>query len=198
MKGEQPRFDGSGMDGSELRFELQRLHGESYGWALCCCARDRSAAEDVVQEVYVKVLGGKAKYDGRSDFKTWLFAVIRHTAADERRRNLLCRLRLWAYQPPITAEEPAEVTLCRSEVQHAFRQALSKLPGRQQQILQLVFYHDLSLSEAAGVMRVSLGSARTHYDRGKKAIRERLEEHADASRPEPTRPRSGAVPGMVL
>jgi RNA polymerase sigma factor (sigma-70 family) len=186
------------MDGSELRFELERLHGESYGWAVCCCARDRGVADDVVQEVYVKVLGGKAKYDGRSDFKTWLFAVIRHTAADERRRNLLRRLRLWPYQPPIAPEETADATLCRSELQHAFRQALAALPRRQQQILQLVFYHDLSLSESAGVMGVSLGSARTHYDRGKKAIRERLEEHDDARRPERTRPRSGPVPGMVL
>ena len=187
------------MDGSELRFELEKLHGESYGWAVCCCARDhRCAAEDVMQEVYVKVLGGKAKYDGRSDFKTWLFAVIRLTAAEERRRTLFRRLRLWTYQPRITAEEPAEALLSRSELQHAFRQALAALPRRQQQILQLVFYHDLSLSQAAGVMGVSLGSARTHYDRGKKAISERLEEHDDARRPEPTRPRSGAVPGMVL
>jgi DNA-directed RNA polymerase specialized sigma24 family protein len=37
-------------------------------------------------------------------------------------------------------------------------------------VLQLVFYHGMTIEEAAEVMHISLGSARTHYDRGKKAL----------------------------
>ena len=181
------------MDGPELRSQLERLHGESFGWALCCCARDRDLAEEVVQEVYLKALDGRAKYDGRADFKTWLFAVIRRTAADLRRRGVLRRLRMHLYQPAPFSQEPAELPLDRADLQDSFRRALAGLPGRQRQVLQLVFCHDLSLSEAAGVMNVSLGSARTHYDRGKKAIRKTFEETGDANRP-----RALAVPGMVL
>src|SRR5512145_386924 len=82
------------MTDSELRAALETHHSESYGWALVCCARSSLDAEAVLQTVYLKALMGKARYDGKASFKTWLFAVIRRTAADERRRQILRRLSL--------------------------------------------------------------------------------------------------------
>lgn len=68
-----------------------------------------------------------------------------------------------------------ELAVERSEMQRRFQQALSRLPARQRETLHLVFYQDLSLSEAAEVMNISIGSARRHYERGKKRLREALE-----------------------
>lgn len=162
------------MDEQELRAQLEAHHRESYGWAMACCRRDAADAEGVLQTVYLKVLEGKARFDGRASFKTWLFAVIRNTAADERRRALLRKLRLVKYEQSASAasrtEDPDEAVY-RSEIASLFRETLAALPRRQQEVLQLVFYHDLSLAEAAGVMKVSVGAARTHYDRGKKQLR---------------------------
>ncbi|MFL6208901.1 MAG: RNA polymerase sigma factor [Pyrinomonadaceae bacterium] len=162
------------MDSSGLRSQLEKYQRESFGWALSCCRRDPSEAESVLQAVYLKVLEGKARFDGKAAFKTWLFAVIRQTAADARRRKFLRRLKLSKYteRAGYTAQaESLDETIYRSEVQLLFRQALAALPQRQREVLQLVFYHDLSLSEAAAVMGVSVGSARTHYERGKKRLR---------------------------
>ena len=159
------------MNGPQLRFELENNHRQSYGWALCCCARDALEAEEVLQIAYLKVLEGKARYDGRAEFKTWLFGVIRLTAAEQRRRRLLGWLRLASYQPrPVPREQPDEA-LDRTELQAGLLLALARLPRRQREVLQLVFCHDMSLSEAAEAMGVSLGSSRTHYERGKRALR---------------------------
>jgi RNA polymerase sigma-70 factor (ECF subfamily) len=164
------------MDAFQLRSELEKAHHESYGWALCCCARQAQQAEEVLQCVYLKVLQGQAKYDGRSAFATWLFAVIRRTASEERRKNVLRRLRLLPYRPQMAVEEQPDQTLHRSQLQEFFQRELRELPPRQQQVLQLVFYHDMSLAQAAGVLAISLGSVRTHYQRGKENLRRRLQE----------------------
>src|SRR5689334_233240 len=58
----------------ELAEQLEQLHPASFAWALGCCDRDRAEAEEVLQNVYVKVLEGKARFNGRSTLKTWLFA----------------------------------------------------------------------------------------------------------------------------
>ena len=47
---------------------------------------------------------------------------------------------------------------------------------RQRQVLELVFYHDLSVRQAAGVHGVGLGTARVQYERGKKALSRALRE----------------------
>ena len=160
----------SALDDAGLRSALEAHHVESYGWALSCCRRRPDEAENVLQLVYVKVLSGKAVFDGKSSFKTWLFAVIRKTAAHEHRLELLRRLRLSQVPKaldgkPSSQDHGAEIRL---------KEALGKLPARQREVLQLVFYHDLSIVEAAQVMGVGIGSARTHYERGKKQMRRRL------------------------
>ena len=166
------------MDIAELKDELEKLHSASFGWALSCCGRDRGEAEEVLQMVYLKILEGKARFRGEASLKTWLFAVIRNTALSERRRSLLRRLRLTADREPPREqaslyEAPGE-SFEKSETQTQFQNALKSLPARQREALHLVFYEDLSLREAADVMHVSIGSARQHYERGKKRLRESL------------------------
>jgi RNA polymerase sigma factor (sigma-70 family) len=167
------------MDDVELKRELERAHADSFGWAMACCRRDRYDAEEVLQTVYLTVLDGRARYDGRSSFRTWLFGVIRLTAASERRKAWLRGLLLEREEREAGGGRgeaglfaPESFAAPDAEVEHESRReglghALGQLAKRQREVLQLVFYHDLTVEEAAIVMRVSVGSARTHYARGK-------------------------------
>src|SRR6266571_3537249 len=139
------------MNGLDWERELERLHPASFRWALACCSGDREEAREVLQTVYMKVLDGRARFDGEASPRTWLFSVIRRTAAGRRRAGLVRRVLLG-------------------------RRALASISERQRQVLELVFYHDLTIEQAAGVMGIGLGSARTHYERGKRSLLERLNE----------------------
>lgn len=168
------------MDIAELKAELEKLHSASFGWALNCCRRDRSEAEEVLQTVYLKIFEGKARYRGEASLKTWLFAVIRKTAIGEYRKSFLRNLVFAGsserHEQDATSTDAPTVVFEKSETQKQFRLALSKLPPRQREALHLVFYQDLSLREAADVMGISLGSVRQHYERGKKHLRQSLSE----------------------
>jgi len=160
----------------DLLEKLQELHVSAFTWSLHCCGGQRAEAEDVLQTVYLKLLTGSARFDGRSAFKTWVFAVIRSTACDTR-RSIGRRLRLlstWLVSRPVAQEAAATELTYEKELRESVARLLSSLSCRQREVLLLVFYHDLTLDQAAQVLGISVGSVRVHYERGKDNLRRRL------------------------
>ncbi len=166
------------MEIAELEHRLEELHPASFAWALGCCGGNRSEAEEVLQTTYLQILDGRARFGGRSSLKTWLFAVIRRTARSRGRRRALRRalLERWREAAPAAPAPPDPVErLGRGERARRVRRALTELSRRQREVLELVFFHELSVREAAEVLGIGLGSARVHYDRGKKRLLEVFE-----------------------
>ncbi|MFN8580310.1 MAG: sigma-70 family RNA polymerase sigma factor [Gemmatimonadaceae bacterium] len=156
-----------------LRDELAALHAPAFAWAVRCCRENHGDAEDVLQQAYLTVLEGRARFEGRSSFKTWLFGVIRQTArAQARRRWLrLALLESWWLGRPAESTDDRDA---HEEIDQ-LRRALPRLSRRQQEVLHLVFYQDLTIQEAADVLGMPVGTARTHYERGKQRLRQLLE-----------------------
>jgi RNA polymerase sigma-70 factor (ECF subfamily) len=160
------------VDRADLEQQLEALHPASFAWALGVCGRDRDDAQEVLQETYLKIFEGKARFDGRSTLKTWLFAVIRRTAAARRRLRWLRDLRFVTADVSAVPDghDSAERRVIHSERTSALLRALNRLARRQREVIELVFYHDMTIEEAAVVAGVSVGTARVHYHRAKKRL----------------------------
>jgi RNA polymerase sigma-70 factor (ECF subfamily) len=157
---------------ADLEQQLEQLHPASFAWALGVCGRDPDDAQEVLQETYLKIFEGKARFDGRSTLKTWLFAVIRRTAAARRRLRWLRELRFVVADVSAVADdkESLERGVIRSERTAALIRALNRLARRQREVIELVFYHDMTIEDAAVAAGVSVGTARVHYHRAKKRL----------------------------
>lgn len=163
----------------DLRDELSRTHPGAFAWAVRCCRGDRDEAEDVLHAAYSKVLDGRARFDGGSTFRTWLFGVIRMTAREQRRWHWLrfTRLERW-WQSTRDDDPPSPDPPDTDDRIPALRAALGQLSKRQQEVLHLVFHDSLTIQDAATVLKMPVGTARTHYERGKARLRALLEPEA--------------------
>jgi RNA polymerase sigma factor (sigma-70 family) len=163
------------MTPNELRAEIERLHRSGFAWAMVCCGRDRERAEDVLQTSYLKILDGRARFEERSSFRTFLFGVIRRTASEERRRAALSG---FLFGPE--GREPSAPDETASVERLALRSGLGRLPRRQREVLHLVFAMGMTLQEAAETLSISAGAAATHYHRGKKRLAALLASRSEA------------------
>ena len=153
---------------------MAALHPASFAWALACTRWNAAEAEEVLQTVYLSVLEGRARFDGRSTLKTWLFSVVRNTAARARRRRWLEARAPWKLLLG-SAPDAGPLDALASEQRGArIRRELGELPARQREVLDLVFFHEMTVEQAAEIMGVALGTARAHYHRGKLRLLELL------------------------
>jgi len=131
----------------------------------------------VLQASYLKVLEGRARFDGRSSFKTFLFGVIRRTAAEQRRRRALQGV--WLARFGLGAEAAADSGASHDEGDDRLRRldaALAVLPRRQREVIELRLQHGMTIEGAAETLAISTGSARVHYARAKERLRRLLGE----------------------
>jgi len=158
--------------------ELAQLHDESFSWALTCTRGRRAEAEEVLQMSYLAVVEGRARFGGQASLRTWLCAVIRNHAYSRWRRarhTLQALARLATFAPEHHDDGSAERYQATQESNRVLA-TWQSLPPRQREVLDLVFYRELSISEAAAILGITLGTARVHYERGKATLRRMLGE----------------------
>jgi RNA polymerase sigma-70 factor (ECF subfamily) len=136
---------------------------------------DRALAEDVTQQVFLKLFTAIRQFRGDSEFTTWLYRLVVNACLDERRRRR--RLLPWdttvAMSNP-SEKKPQERQYARLEVAEAVRVAIEDLKPKFRLPILLKYIEGLSYEEIAEVMGCSKGTVASRLNRGHSQLAKRL------------------------
>ncbi|MEA1902418.1 MAG: SigE family RNA polymerase sigma factor [Actinomycetota bacterium] len=164
---------GAGVDRDTL---VARLF-EQEGAALVRLARlftdDRNAAEDLVQEAFIRLHKSAHRIRSADKSAPYLRSVVINLARDHNRRGLMS-LRHQEAVPAGTAPEAPEDRLVLNEEQMLLLDDVRALSPRQRDCILLRFYLELSEREIASALGISPNSVKTHCRRGLASLRETM------------------------
>jgi RNA polymerase sigma-70 factor, ECF subfamily len=141
---------------------------------------DKSEAEDITQEVFVKVWKNLDKYDESKNFKTWLFTIARNTTIDFlRKRKNISFSELGddekTFEENITDTEPLpDEIFMRKELGKELENALSKMRPDFREIILLHYTENMTFEEISVIVGKPLNTVKSHHLRGLSALRKLL------------------------
>lgn len=162
-----------------------------------CRVEEREAAEDLAQEVFIKLYRFLPGFRGEARFHTWLYQMTLNTIRDyhkaKRRRPataVLDTVRNWFAEPRSGPEEQAILAEERETVVGMLR----NLPDKYRVILFLHHYRQMSYSEIGELVGIPVKTVETRLYRGKKMLREQWLEVNGNEHESSGRSNAGAVP----
>lgn len=174
---------GDYLSGNENAFRVivERYLKPIYGYAFRLTGSKRDA-DDIVQDVFVKVWKNIGKYDLSMDFKTWLFVIARNTIFDylkKRKEYVFSDFENEEGENELAenlADEsdlPDELVL-RSENAEIIKKMITELPKKFQEILSLRYEDDLSFMEISKILEKPLNTVRSYHRRALLKLKEKL------------------------
>jgi len=141
-------------------------------------AQNREEAEDLVQETYAKALRGFSSFQPGTNFRAWMYRILRNTF-------LTSRTGLQATRTvPFEDEDGAEIAVADSGTPEAIliersnqqlvQDAIAELPVKAREILLLCEVEEMSYQEIAETLSIPIGTVMSRLSRSRKAIREIL------------------------
>lgn len=143
--------------------------------------KNREQAEDLVQEVYIRVLKSYSRFEGKSSEKTWLFSIARNVSIDFFRKQKGLKQRIvekfdWSTgqirdQQPI----PEEIAVQKEEIGMIY-ECLDSCTVDQRMVIILRYIQELSIAETAEALNWTESKVKTTQHRAIKVLRKEMEE----------------------
>ena len=189
LEAEVVELVGSGRRDEALAAILRTFKRKVFGLALSYL-HDREAAEDVAQEVFIKVWKALPRFDGRATVSTWIYTITRNTSFSAlRARRVTASLSdpEVAFEVEARAAPASETGLDMDSA--ALRKLVDALPDKQRQVVTLFYMEEQSYEEVADMLAMPVGTVKTllHRARGRlsAAVRQAPEENRRRRRENP-------------
>ena len=140
---------------------------------------DRAAAEDLVQDVFVRVLKYRRAYRPHGSFRSWLFRIARNARHDFAAKNPVLDPISDGADVPMTTPGPSAQFERREELA-LLRQAMQQLPADKRELIVLARYHDMSYEELGALLDAEPATIRVRLHRALRQLDtlvHRLQEH---------------------
>lgn len=144
--------------------------------------RDRTLTEDLVQDVYIRVMRSYNSFRGESSEKTWLFSIARNVTIDyfrsqKRKNNVVTQFFDWGKKGDFIPDRkpiPEEIAIKNEESREMYAH-LEKCTVDQRSVLILRFIQSLSIKETAAILGFSESKVKTTQHRGLKVLKTHIQ-----------------------
>jgi RNA polymerase sigma-70 factor (ECF subfamily) len=164
----------AGGDRLAMQVLFARHHVRVYRFVLRM-VRNEATAEDLISEVFLDVWRQADKFEGRAAVSTWILSIARFKALSALRRGEEELDDETAAAIEDHADDP-EVTLAKKDKGAVLRQCLTKLSAEHREIVDLVYYHEKSVEEVAGIVGIPEATVKTRMFYARKKLSELLRE----------------------
>jgi RNA polymerase sigma-70 factor (ECF subfamily) len=138
--------------------------------------RNEATAEDLISEVFLDVWRQAAKFEGRSAVSTWMLSIARFKALSALRRKPEQELDDETAAAIEDHSDDPEVTLAKKDKGAVLRECLTALSAEHREIVDLVYYHEKSVEEAAQIVGIPEATVKTRMFYARKKLSELLKE----------------------
>ena len=137
---------------------------------VCGMVRDASLAEDLVNEVFLEVWKQAGRFEGRSSVSTWLLGIARFKALSSRRRRSEAELDEEAADAIADDADTPEVVAQKNDKGQALRACINALPPEHKVVVDLVYYQEKTIEEAAGILSIPEATVKTRMFYARKKL----------------------------
>jgi RNA polymerase sigma-70 factor, ECF subfamily len=136
---------------------------------------DTATAEDVVSEVFLQVWRQAARFEGRSQVLTWLLAIARYKTLTAIKGAPAEQFDLSAAAESADPGEGPEAAAHRNDVGAILRKCLGQLSLAHREVIDLVYYHERTVAEAAAILNIPPNTVKTRMFYARKQLAQLLE-----------------------